>query len=263
MPALELHNLTVAYQDKPALWNVDFELPEKQLIGVVGPNGSGKSTMLKAIMGLVEPGSGYARIFDQPLEEVRHRVAYVPQRSSVDWDFPIQVFDTVLMGRFKPGKLLRKASKQDKAIAMEAIRKVQLEPFVRRQISQLSGGQQQRVFIARALAQEADLYLLDEPFAGVDMATENAIIELLREMRDAGKTIVVVHHDLQTVKSYFDWVVMLNTRLVAVGPVATTLNDANLQDTYGGKLNVLSEVAQRVAKGEHPVQEKAAKPKKS
>ncbi len=252
---LELHNLSVTYQGSPALWNADFTLTQNQLVGVIGPNGSGKTTMLKSIMGLIKPGSGYVKIYGEELKEVRHRIAYVPQRGSVDWDFPINVFETVLMGRARPNKLLRRYTKEDKEIAREAIHKVKLEAFMNRQISQLSGGQQQRVFIARALAQEADLYLLDEPFAGVDMATEHAIFSLLETMRDEGKTLVVVHHDLQTVAQYFDWLILLNTRMIAAGPTQKIFTSENLHKTYGGKLNILAEVLNLVQTQERPVSE--------
>ena len=254
-PIVELHNLSVTYQGSPALWNVDFTIEGNQLIGVVGPNGSGKTTMLKSIMGLIEPGSGFVKLFGEDLSRVRHRIAYVPQRGSVDWDFPINVFETVLMGRARPHKLLRRYTKEDKEIAKEAIHKVKLEAFMDRQISQLSGGQQQRVFIARALAQQADLYLLDEPFAGVDMATEHAIFSLLQQMRDEGKTLMVVHHDLQTVAQYFDWLVLLNTRMIAAGPTKEVFIAQNLNKTYGGKLNILSEVLNLVQTQERPVSE--------
>jgi manganese/zinc/iron transport system ATP- binding protein len=254
-PAIELHNLTVVYEQKPAIWNLDFQMPGGQMIGVVGPNGSGKSTMLKAVMGLIEPGSGYVRIFGEALDAVRQRMAYVPQRSSVDWDFPITVFETVLMGRIRPGSLLRRPSRQDREVALECLRRVQMEPFRERQISQLSGGQQQRVFIARALAQEGELYLLDEPFAGVDASTEAAIVALLKEMKAQGKTIMVVHHDLQSVPEYFDSVVMLNTRLVAAGPVGSAFTLENLQQTYGGSLSILAQVSHLVGAGGHLLRE--------
>ena len=254
-PILELHNLSVTYQGSPALWNADFTLTKNHLVGVIGPNGSGKTTMLKCIMGLIKPNSGFVKLLGQELNEVRERIAYVPQRGSVDWDFPINVFETVLMGRARPKKLLRRYSKEDKEIAREAIHKVKLEAFMDRQISQLSGGQQQRVFIARALAQQADLYLLDEPFAGVDMASEHAIITLLQGMRDEGKTVVVVHHDLQTVAQYFDWLILLNTRMIAAGPTKEIFTPENLHKTYGGKLNILSEVLNLVQIQERPVSE--------
>lgn len=253
--SIELHNLTVSYEGKPAIWNIDYTLPDAALIGVVGPNGSGKSTMLKAIMGLVEPAGGYVRIFDQALEAVRSRIAYVPQRSSVDWDFPVNVFDTVLMGRYRPGNLFSRSTRQDRELAMESLHKVGMEAFVKRQISQLSGGQQQRVFIARALAQQADLYLLDEPFAGVDAATEQSIIQLLKEMKAEGKTILVVHHDLQTVREYFDWLVMINTRLVAAGPVDEVFIPEKINETYSGKLHILAQVADLLAEGKQPIRE--------
>lgn len=255
-PVLELHNVTVVYEQKPALWNIDYTLPAEKLIGVVGPNGSGKSSMLKAIMGLVEMSSGYIKIFGEELSDMRSRIAYVPQRSSVDWDFPINVFDAVLMGRYPNRKWYQRTTQKDRDIAMEAIGKVQLEPFVNRQISQLSGGQQQRVFIARALAQQADLYLLDEPFAGVDAATENAIMDLLKEMRSQQKTIIVVHHDLQSVQNYFDWLILINTRLIASGPTEEIFTQALLEQTYGGKLNILERVADLIKAGNHPMREK-------
>lgn len=254
-PAIELHNLTVSYDSKPALWNADYTLPEGVLAGIVGPNGSGKSTMLKAIMGLVTPASGTVRVFGQDFEAMRKRIAYVPQRSSVDWDFPITVMETVLMGRYRPGNLFRRSSAEDRRIAVEALQNVQMEAFARRQISQLSGGQQQRVFIARALAQQADLFLLDEPFAGVDAATEQTIMELLRRLRDQGKTLVVVHHDLQTVAQYFDWLILVNTRLIGCGPVAEMFSPEKLQQTYGGKLSILSQMTNLLRDREHPVRE--------
>ncbi len=253
---LELHNLTVSYNNKPAIWNIDFSIPEGQLVGVIGPNGSGKTTMLKAIMGLIEPASGYVKLFSKSLDEVRQRISYVPQRGTVDWDFPATVFDVVLMGRYKPKNLFRRTKRQDKEIALECLRKVQLEKFKNRQISQLSGGQQQRVFIARALAQEADLYIMDEPFAGVDAATENAIITLLKEMKQQGKTVIVVHHDLQTATNYFDWLVLMNTRLIAAGTLKDVFTQEKLDQTYGGKLNIMAQVGDIMQQKSYPVREK-------
>ncbi len=255
-PAIELHSLTVAYQQKPVLWNLDYTLPAGKLIGIVGPNGSGKTTMIKSIMGLVPLSSGYVKIFDESLDKVRSRVSYVPQRGSVDWDFPVNVLDVVLMGRAKPRRLFSRYSSQDKEIAMDSLKKVNMEAFVKRQISELSGGQQQRVFLARALAQQADLYLMDEPFAGVDASTESTIMDLLKSMRAEGKTIVVVHHDLQTVNHYFDWLVLLNTRLIASGPTKEVFNSEALTQTYGGKLNILSRVGDLVKEKAHPLREK-------
>lgn len=256
MTAIETHNLTVSYDRRPVLWNVDFELPIGQIVGIIGPNGSGKTSLLKAIMGLVPTSSGYVKIFDQELNKVRDRISYVPQRESVDWDFPASVMDVVLMGRYRRSNLMRRLTKSDKDIAAEALEKVNMLEFSNRQISQLSGGQQQRVFIARSLAQGADLYIMDEPFIGVDAATEEAIMTLLKEMKNQGKTVIVVHHDLQTAKAYFDWIVLLNTRLVASGPKADIFNEKLLQEAYGGKLDVLSKVGELIKEKSFPVREK-------
>lgn len=254
--ALETHNLTVSYNQKPVLWNVDFKLPAGQIIGIIGPNGSGKTTLLKSIMGLTPLSSGYVEIFGQQLNEVRSRISYVPQKESVDWDFPASVMDVVLMGRYSPKNLFKRISKKDKDIAAEALEKVNLLEFSNRQISQLSGGQQQRVFIARSLTQNADLFIMDEPFVGVDAATEQAILRLMQEMKEKGKTVIVVHHDLQTAKDYFDWIVLLNTRLVASGPKTEIFNEELLQEAYGGKLNVLSKVGELVRQNDFPIREK-------
>jgi len=243
-PPLEVHDLTVSYNRRPVLWDIDFAVPEGKLIGIVGPNGAGKSTLIKAVMGLVPLASGYVKIFGEELPRVRGRVGYVPQRSSVDWDFPTSALDVVLMGRYGRLGIFKRPRAADVEVAQESLRKVGMQEFARRQISQLSGGQQQRVFLARALAQDADLYLMDEPFVGVDAATEAAIVELLRDMRRQGKTVLVVHHDLQTVPEYFDWVLLLNLRLVAFGPLADVFTDSLLQKTYGGRLSLLSEVAE-------------------
>ena len=240
--ALEIHDLTVSYDRKPVLWDVDLELPKGKLIGILGPNGAGKSTLIKAVMGLTPNSSGYVRLFDRNLEQVRDKVSYVPQRESVDWDFPASVLDVVLMGRYGKLGLFKRPRKSDKEVALDCLRKVGMEAYIKRQISQLSGGQQQRVFLARALAQQADLYFMDEPFAGVDAATETAIIELLREMSSKGNTVIVVHHDLQSVTEYFDWVILLNMRLVAYGPTPEVFNAELLQETYGGKLTLLTDV---------------------
>ncbi|GAA4823454.1 metal ABC transporter ATP-binding protein [Algivirga pacifica] len=257
--AIEVHNLSVTYDGKPAAWNIDYELPQGKLIGVMGPNGSGKSTSIKAIMDLVPKASGYARIFGKELDEVRQRVAYVPQRGSVDWDFPASVLDTVLMGRLTKKNIFKRISKKDRDIALECIRKVRLDKYAHRQISQLSGGQQQRVFIARALAQQADLYLLDEPFAGVDASTEDAIISILKEMKEEGKTVLVVHHDLQTAPNYFDWLVLMNTRLVAAGPMEETFTSEYLNEAFGGRLNILSQMGDLIKRKKYPIREKKNK----
>lgn len=241
-PILEIHDLTVSYDQSPVLWNVDLSLPVGKLIGILGPNGAGKSTLIKAIMGLVPITGGYVKIFDRELNDVRSRISYVPQRESVDWNFPASVLDVVMMGTYGKLGLFRRPGKKEKKIAMDCLEKVGMQSFLDRQISELSGGQQQRVFIARALAQEADLYLMDEPFAGVDMATETAIFQLLQEMTAAGKTVIVVHHDIHSAMNYFDWIIMLNLHLVASGPKTDVVTEELLRKTYGGKLNLLTKV---------------------
>src|SRR3546814_351291 len=245
-PILEVHDLMVTYGRKPVLWGVDFTLPKGCIAGIVGPNGAGKSTMLNTIMGLISPSSGYVKLFNRPLDDVLSRISYVPQRESVDWDFPVSVLDVVLMGRYGKVGLLRNTGAHDRAIASECLDKVGMSAFAKRQISQLSGGQQQRVFLARALAQEADVYFMDEPFAGVDAATEQAIIELLREMASKGKTIVVVHHDLQSARSYFDWIVLLNMHLIAAGPTDQAFTEKTVQQAYGGRLHLLDRKSTRL-----------------
>jgi len=244
--SVEVHDVTVAYHRKPVLWDVDVSFPARKLIAIVGPNGAGKSTLLKAILGLVPLASGGVQIFGKTLKQARSLIGYVPQRETVDWDFPVDALDVVLMGRYGRLGWIRRPGKADRAAAMESLRKVGMEEFATRQISQLSGGQQQRVFLARALAQDASLYFMDEPFAGVDAATEKAIVDVLRELRGAGRTVIAVHHDLQTVPEYFDHVVLLNMRLVAAGPVASTFTRANLQKTYGGRLTILDEAIESV-----------------
>jgi manganese/zinc/iron transport system ATP- binding protein len=249
-PAIEAHQLSVTYGQKPVLWDIDLSIPERSLTAVVGPNGAGKSTFLKAALGLIAPAYGSVTIFGQPVEAVRSRLAYVPQRESVDWDFPITVADVVLMGRY--GKLgwLRRPSKTDRTAAQRCLEQVDMAQFADRQISQLSGGQQQRVFLARALAQDADLYLMDEPFAGVDAATEQSIISIMRQLRNEGRTIVCVHHDLQTVPEYFTWVLMLNFHAIAAGPVQSVFTPENLQKTYGGRLTILDRVSEAIRTGQ-------------
>lgn len=256
--ALEVHDLTVSYDRTPVLWDIDLNLPKGKLVGIVGPNGAGKSTLIKSIMGLIPNSSGYVKIFDDELDNVRQRISYVPQRESVDWDFPASVLDIVLMGRYGKLGLFKRPRKADKEVAMDSLRKVGMEAYVNRQISQLSGGQQQRVFLARALAQQADLYFMDEPFAGVDAATETAIISLLREMAQRGNTVVVVHHDLQSVTQYFDWVILLNMRLVAYGPTEETFTTELIKETYGGKLTLLSDVGDLMKREHFPNRETKA-----
>jgi manganese/zinc/iron transport system ATP- binding protein len=245
-PPLEIHDLTVAYHKKPVLWGVDLVVPPGKLVGIVGPNGAGKSTLIKAAMGLLPVSSGWVKVFGEPVAKNLRRVGYVPQRESVDWDFPVSVMDVVLMGRYGKLGLLKRPARADHDKARECLDKVKMLPYANRQISNLSGGQQQRVFLARALAQESDLYFMDEPFAGVDAATESAIIALLHELRAAGKTLLVVHHDLPTARNYFDMLLLLNMRVVAFGPTEEVFNYETLQKTYGGRLTILSEVAEAV-----------------
>jgi manganese/zinc/iron transport system ATP- binding protein len=235
-PAVDVRDLTVAYREKPVLWDIDLTVPHGVLLAVVGPNGAGKTTLVKAILGLIKPAAGEILIEGRPYEKQRNRVAYVPQRGSVDWDFPTSVLDVVTMGLY--GKLgwIRRPRRPHRELALEALRKVDMEAFAPRQISQLSGGQQQRVFLARALVQEAEIYFMDEPFQGVDAVTERSIIELLRELRSQGKTVVVVHHDLQTVPEYFDSVFLLNVRRIASGAVSEVFTEENLRATYGGRI---------------------------
>lgn len=240
---LEVRDLTVAYHRRPVVQSVNLSLPEGHLVGVVGPNGAGKSTLLKAILGLVPAAAGEVSIFGRPYAERRSLVGYVPQRGSVDWDFPTDALDVVLMGRYGHLGWLRRPGAKDRDLAMECLRQVGMADFATRQISQLSGGQQQRVFLARALAQDARLYFMDEPFAGVDAATEKAIIALLGELKERGKTVVVVHHDLQTVREYFDWLVLLNMRVIAAGPTEGVFTVDNLQKAYGGRLTQLADAA--------------------
>ncbi len=244
---VEIHDLTVAYGRRPVLWNIDADLPAGQLIAIIGPNGAGKSTLLKAMLGLVPLASGYVRFWGQPFRAVRQRVAYVPQRESVDWDFPATVADVVLMGRYAQRSWWLRPSAADRQLVDRCLEQLGLSELRDRQIGQLSGGQQQRAFLARALAQQADLYLMDEPFAGVDAATEARTLALLESLRDAGQTVVVVHHDLHTAARYFDWVLLLNLRLVAAGPVAQVLTPDLLAQTYGGGLDLLHQAGSILA----------------
>lgn len=239
---LRVWDLTVAYQQTPVLWDVAFEVPPASLVAVVGPNGAGKSTLLKAIMDLTPRTSGEIQVFGQAFRRQRRRIGYVPQRESVDWDFPVSVLDVVLMGLYREIGWCWPIRKPHQARALEALKQVGIADLAHRQISHLSGGQQQRTFLARALVQQADLYLMDEPFAAVDAATELAIVEQLRQMKQQGKTCMVIHHDLQTVPDYFDYVLLLNMRVVASGPVAEVFTSENLQKTYGGRLTLLEEV---------------------
>jgi manganese/zinc/iron transport system ATP- binding protein len=238
-PALEIEDLTVAYGEKPALWDVDLTVHAGTLMAIVGPNGAGKSTLIRAALGLLKPAAGTVRVFGKPYDEQRRLVAYVPQRGSVDWDFPTDVLDVVTMGRYGSLGWLRRPGHREREAAQAALEQVGLAHLEHRQIGQLSGGQQQRVFLARALVQDAQVYLMDEPFQGVDATSERAIVTLLQQLRSDGRTVVAVHHDLQTVPEYFDAVTLLNVRRVASGPVDEVFTEENLRATYGGRDAVL------------------------
>lgn len=243
---LSIHDMTVAYHRRPVLWDFDYNAPPGRLIAIVGPNGAGKSTLIKAVLNLVPTVSGEVAFFGEPYRKQRGRVGYVPQRSSVDWDFPVNALEVVTMGLYRKIGWFRPVTGKYSQLAMGALDRVGMADYAMRQISQLSGGQQQRVFLARALAQDADLYLMDEPFAGVDAATERAIVAVLRELKESGRTAMVVHHDLQTVSEYFDEVVLLNMRLIASGPVEDVFTEETLRATYGGKLALLDRVGHRM-----------------
>jgi len=247
IPAIEIHDLTVSYQKKPVLWGIDCEIPEGEMTAIIGPNGAGKSTLIKSMLGLIPHASGYALFWGKSITETRSKISYMPQRESVDWDFPINVEQVVMMGRNQSIGLFKKPRAADHALVSQALRQVGLESFSKRQISELSGGQQQRVFLARALVQDADLYIMDEPFAGVDIGTEEMIMNVLHSMKSAGKTIVAIHHDLLSVSQHFDNALLLNLRKIAFGKTSEVLKDPILQETYGGKLSILSEVGQLMA----------------
>ncbi len=252
---LNICNLSVSYAKQPVLWDLTLRVPQGKVVGVIGPNGAGKSTFIKSIIGLLPIDHGLIEIFGSPLQKVKKRISYVPQRSSVDWNFPASVFDIVLMGRYGHLGLFKRPNRIDKDKAMDALQQVEMQNLAHKKISDLSGGQQQRIFIARALAQEADLYFMDEPFIGVDIATEQAIITLLTQLAAAGKSIIVVHHDLQTVQQYFDWVILLNMHLIGAGPVEEILQPHLLQAAYRGKLTVLSNIGKFMQNIEFPNRE--------
>ena len=245
---LSIYDLTVAYHQKPVLWDVDYNTPKGKLVGIVGPNGAGKSTLIKSCLDLIPKTSGRVLIYGKPYKQNRDKVAYVPQRESVDWDFPVNALDVVCMGSYrKIGWCLPVLSKHRKK-AMQALDMVGMADYAKRQISQLSGGQQQRIFLARALMQNADIYLMDEPFVGVDAATEKAIVSILQNLKNEGKTVLVVHHDLQTVMDYFDDVILLNMRIVASGKTEDVFTKDNLIKTYGGRLTLLDDALEAIAR---------------
>ncbi len=237
--AVEVRDLTVAYRDNPVLWDIDLDVAAGTLMAIVGPNGAGKTTLIKAILGLIKPAAGQIRVLGKPYEKVASLVGYVPQRGSVDWDFPTSVLDVVLMGLYGRLGWIRRPRQKERQKALDALEKVEMVDYSDRQISQLSGGQQQRVFLARALVQDADVYLMDEPLQGVDATTEHAIIDILHALRSSGKTVIVVHHDLQTVAAYFDEVLLLNIRRIISGKIDEVFTDENLRLTYGGRVAII------------------------
>lgn len=240
--ALSVQNLNVSYFGDSALKNISFDIREGSLVGVIGPNGAGKSTLIKAIMGLIPSQTDKVKILGSDLKKARKSIAYVPQRNDIDWDFPIQVLDVVLMGCYPHLGLFRRPKKKERDWAYQCLERVNMQKYSKRQIGELSGGQQQRVFLARALAQQADLFLLDEPFVGVDVSSENTMVQILRELQQEGKTILVVHHDLNKAHTYFDELLLLNKKLVAKGRVEDVLNSQVIQETYGNPLAFLKEM---------------------
>ncbi|HRD55593.1 MAG TPA: metal ABC transporter ATP-binding protein [Parachlamydiaceae bacterium] len=240
-PIFETNQLNVNYDKTPVLFDVSLQVPSGKLVGILGPNGAGKSTFIKAALGLVKPISGSVAFFGEPLKNVRRRVAYVPQRESVDWDFPITVKDLALMGRYGMLGVFRRPRAIDHKACLHYLDVVGMSQYADRQISQLSGGQQQRVFIARALLQEADIYFMDEPFSGIDITTEKVIMDLLRKLKSEGKTVFVVHHDLNSVTNYFDWLIMLNMRLIASGKTSAVFNPKTLNEAYGKSCSLFDE----------------------
>lgn len=250
--AVHVEDLTVSYHSKPVLWDIDFDIPPGVMAAIVGPNGAGKSTLIKTILDLVPATAGHVTIFGLPYKQQRKKVGYVPQRSSVDWDFPTTAIDVVTMGLYGQIGWFSRITKSHKAKALDALTRVGMQDFANRQISQLSGGQQQRVFLARALVQDADIYFLDEPMAGVDATTERVIVKILHGLRDKGKTVVVVHHDLQTVRDYFDYMLFVNVRIIAQGPVSEIYTAENLRKAYGGQISLLNDPSILKSSPAHP-----------
>ena len=247
-PALHVRDLTVAYHRKPVLWDVDLDVPPSLVAGIVGPNGAGKSTLIKAVLDLVPHASGVVEIFGKPYRRQRRLVGYVPQRESVDWEYPITAQELVAMGLYRRIGWCRPVTAPHRKRALEGLDEVGMADLADRQINRLSGGQQQRIFLARALVQDAQVYFMDEPFAGVDAATEKAIIAILQRLREQGKTVFVVHHDLESVRDYFDYLIMLNMRVVAAGPVAEVFTPENLRRTYGGRLTLLDRAVEAIGR---------------
>ncbi|MBM3207402.1 MAG: metal ABC transporter ATP-binding protein [Chlamydiae bacterium] len=241
-PALSVHHLSVYYDDTPVLWDINFEVPVGNIVGIIGPNGAGKSTLIKSILQMTDCLSGKISFLGTTLKRKRKKIAYVPQRSTVDWDFPISVLEVVLMGLYPQKNFFSWIGDQDKKKAYQVLESVGMRSFADRQISQLSGGQQQRVFLARALLQDADIYFMDEPFAGVDIATEHSLMLTIKGLKEKKKTLFIVHHDLNTVRSYFDWVVLLNKGLIGCGPIEEVFTEENITRAYGKEGKTLFDV---------------------
>ena len=235
-PAIHIKDLTVIYNEKPVLWDVDLYIPQGCFMGIIGPNGAGKTTLLKSILGIVQPLAGQVLISGESVKQGKKRIGYVPQKQSIDWDFPVNVLEVVLMGTYKKIGWFSRPTKKEYRFALDKLEMLELETLAHRQIADLSGGQQQRVFIARALAQETDILIMDEPFQGIDAKTEKIIAGIFKELQKQGKTLLVVHHDLQTVREYFDRVTMVNVRLIASGKTEKSFTEQNLKYTYGGQI---------------------------
>lgn len=238
--AISVRNLSVSYHGKEVLTNINFTSKFGKLVGIIGPNGAGKSTIMKAALGLIPKDSGEINIGGRPLKEMRKKIAYVPQRSNIDWDFPILVKDTVLLGTYPSLRLFQRPKKREKEWAMECLAKVGMEDFANSQIGELSGGQQQRVFLARSLAQKAEYFFLDEPFVGIDVASEEVIINLLKKLRNENKTVFVVHHDLMKVQNYFDELILVNKELIGSGPVERVFKPDLMQKAYKAPIQMLA-----------------------
>lgn len=246
MSLISIKNLTVTYNKKPAIKGVNLEIDEGNIIGIVGPNGAGKSTLLKAILGLLPADTGEVKILGKDIKDSLNRVAYIPQKEQFDWDFPINVSEVVMMGRYPYINFFSRPSEKDKEIVSQVLEKVEMKKYAQTQIRNLSGGQQQRIFLARALAQESDVYFLDEPFVGVDAKTEVAIFNLIKELKSEGKTIMIVHHDLSKIEDYFDKLILINQILIAFGNTEEVFTPELLQKTYGGQLTILQKTEQLI-----------------
>jgi manganese/zinc/iron transport system ATP- binding protein len=241
---ITVKNLTVTYNRKPAIKGINLKIGSGKIIGIIGPNGAGKSTLIKGILGFLPIDTGEVKIFGEPVKDVMKRVSYIPQKEQFDWDFPINVYDVVIMGRYPYLSLFGRPGAKDNEIAIKSLEKLEMIKYKDTQIRNLSGGQQQRIFLARALAQESEIYFMDEPFVGVDAKTEAAIFKLIHELKEQGKTILIVHHDLSRVKDYFDELILINQTLVAAGPTETVFTKENIEKTYGGRLTILEKASQ-------------------